>query len=342
VNGQQVQFGRVPYPPIEAGIVTQMKPADAKVYIVLCMHANKNWIACPGQRRIAKLTGLTHGTVQVAAERLAALGAIEVEAGRGSRPTTYRICALASQGAIDGLRPTADSDRALQRRDFAPYGGANCALYPQGQTEEQKKKQSSNTSAAAYSSSTNISRVRAKPGKYANVGITLDSNFPSDPILSELDRLGITAAKTRTAIASTPNITVGAIGEALRTGEAARDGCPVGVRVNALRDHLPAAIEAIRQREERISQAAQAKHEQEERHHLERQQIEQQRQEVRSAIDAMADDELQELKQQVVARYEDNPIARSTFERADPKTHPGLMREIVVIAKPNVDTKERH
>jgi len=90
-DGDAPQFGRVPYQPIDAGAVASMKPADARVYLVLCAHGDQYWRACLGIRRIAQLAGVHIGTVSAAVCRLKTAGMIETnDPGNGSA-YQYRI-----------------------------------------------------------------------------------------------------------------------------------------------------------------------------------------------------------------------------------------------------------
>ncbi|NQV80621.1 MAG: hypothetical protein HQ495_08705, partial [Alphaproteobacteria bacterium] len=233
------QFGRVPYAPIDARAVATMKPADAKVYVVLCAHVGSDWTANPGQRRIARLAGLTHGAVGKALARLAGIGLIEVARGCGRRSDNYRICALWGQGAIQGLRPAAANGCALPERTVAPYSGPASALSAQGATIEQKKKQQQNRGAGA-----------PRPAAAVENG---DKANPA--VLAELDRLGI-GSPTREELACITGITVSAIGEALQRGKADRDGAPAGVRIKAIREYISDAIDLINRRKRRIVEVA--------------------------------------------------------------------------------------
>jgi len=82
-------FGIIPYKPVKAGAVARMKPADAKVYIVICAHASaKTWEARPGVGRMADLAGITKRAVYGAIIRLESLGLIVVERGGGRGHTS--------------------------------------------------------------------------------------------------------------------------------------------------------------------------------------------------------------------------------------------------------------
>lgn len=85
--------GRVPYEPIDAGAVARMKPADARVYLVLAAHANADLEAHPGVERIARLAGLTERAVYSALRRLRTGGLLVViEPGGGyENKTVYRL-----------------------------------------------------------------------------------------------------------------------------------------------------------------------------------------------------------------------------------------------------------
>ncbi len=84
-------FGIIPYKPVKAGAVARMKPADAKVYIVICAHASaKTWEARPGVGRMAELAGVTKRAVYGAIIRLEALRLIVVERSGGGRGHTSK------------------------------------------------------------------------------------------------------------------------------------------------------------------------------------------------------------------------------------------------------------
>jgi len=86
-------YGIVPYGPVNSGAVARMKPADAKVYLVLCAHVrSKAWEANPSIARIAELTGMSSRSVFRAVNRLEETGLLIVTSGGGRGHTsTYRL-----------------------------------------------------------------------------------------------------------------------------------------------------------------------------------------------------------------------------------------------------------
>ena len=87
------QFGRVPYRPVNAGLIAQMKEADVRVYVVLCAHLDETFTGSPGLDRIRKLSGLKHqSSVCRAIKRLEQLGAIlRIRGGGRANANEYRI-----------------------------------------------------------------------------------------------------------------------------------------------------------------------------------------------------------------------------------------------------------
>lgn len=85
------QFGRVPYAIVTSGALSDMKPADSRLYIAICAHAGADWKASVGVRTLARETGLKEGSVSVSAHRLQALGVLSIEWHGNGRPATYTL-----------------------------------------------------------------------------------------------------------------------------------------------------------------------------------------------------------------------------------------------------------
>jgi len=116
--------GVAPLGPVEKGIVSRMKEADAKTYLVLCAHADRHtWEAYPGVARMADLAGLTERAVEVALSRLRGLGAITTARGGGrQRKSVHRLlsnpeppCALSAAETPNHNAPFACTDRLTAR-----------------------------------------------------------------------------------------------------------------------------------------------------------------------------------------------------------------------------------
>ncbi len=91
---QAEQYGKVPYQPLDAGLLTRMRNADSAVYLCLCMHLTKyGWTCDPSVIGIARQTGMSKRSVLRSIARLEKMGAITVHrqgGGRGKR-NTYTV-----------------------------------------------------------------------------------------------------------------------------------------------------------------------------------------------------------------------------------------------------------
>ncbi len=86
-----IQFGRVPYGMIDAGLIADLKPAAAKVYLVLLAHADQEWRARVGMRRMAKLAGVMVGSVSRSVAQLRSAGLIDTNRVSNGQAMTYWI-----------------------------------------------------------------------------------------------------------------------------------------------------------------------------------------------------------------------------------------------------------
>lgn len=85
-QSKALAFGRVPYEPIDAGIVVQMSNCQAKVYLVIAAHVNgETYSARPSLATIARQTGTCERTVRRAIRCLVDKGIIAVEGCGGRR-----------------------------------------------------------------------------------------------------------------------------------------------------------------------------------------------------------------------------------------------------------------
>jgi DNA-binding transcriptional ArsR family regulator len=148
--------GVVPFDPIDKGLAARMKPADAKVYLVLCAHADANTLtAYPGVARLAELTGYTERAVQVALDRLRGLGAIVTEQGGGrNHMSKHRLlanpespCALSTVETLNGGAPFQTGNP--ERRHTKGRTAARETLNHGAQEEETEKKQPERKNCAA-------------------------------------------------------------------------------------------------------------------------------------------------------------------------------------------------
>lgn len=88
---------------------------DRLVLLVIAWHAERDSGECwPGQRLIAREARCSIGTVSNAVRRLAQLGEIEVERGRGNRPSRYRMLWLAVPASA---QPRAERNGAQPRAE---------------------------------------------------------------------------------------------------------------------------------------------------------------------------------------------------------------------------------
>lgn len=86
-----VQFGRIPYAPMDAGGLARLSKAEALCLLVIAAHMGEDWTARPGTERIAAKTGLHLRTVQRAVGKLEAKGILDVLPGGGrGRANTYK------------------------------------------------------------------------------------------------------------------------------------------------------------------------------------------------------------------------------------------------------------
>ncbi len=85
------QYGRVPYGIVDEGAIAALKPGAVRVYLVLCAHADDQFQARVGMRRLAKLTGMMIGSVQRSVAELQAAEVVAVDDPGNGRAFTYRI-----------------------------------------------------------------------------------------------------------------------------------------------------------------------------------------------------------------------------------------------------------
>ena len=135
---------------IFGGGVRDMKPSDAKVYLVLAAHTNKDGLASVGQRRIAKLAGIYGSTCNTAMKRLEDAGHIVIEQmGTGTRPSTIRLSVRAQPNTspAPSVRPHTNANGEAEKAqrsdsDALAFGlEAPSVRVHTNETEEQRNRE---------------------------------------------------------------------------------------------------------------------------------------------------------------------------------------------------------
>jgi len=119
------QFGRIPYAVIDAGVLAKLKPAATKVYLVIAAHADSNWRARVGMRRIARLAGIKLGSASRSVGQLVEAGLLKASKKGNGSPMHYLL--IVPDRSSDGERldcksvhPTANG----QKQRLSPRGAA--------------------------------------------------------------------------------------------------------------------------------------------------------------------------------------------------------------------------
>jgi hypothetical protein len=121
-QGESVQFGRVPYAIVASGAIGRLRPAAAKVYLVICSHSDQDWTAKVGVRRLAELSGYLVGTVSAAIGELRDAGLITVSAAANGQAYTYRLNRSAPAERLSAGEPFSASRTVEDRDRSAPTG----------------------------------------------------------------------------------------------------------------------------------------------------------------------------------------------------------------------------
>lgn len=115
------QSGNIPYSAIDGGLVVQMKPADARVYLVLAAHADRQFRCRVGMRRVAEKSGLLAGSVSRSMKRLESIGAIAIERQGKGKSYGYRLCTVRPGVNTSGDEPFT-ARRTPREADRSPAG----------------------------------------------------------------------------------------------------------------------------------------------------------------------------------------------------------------------------
>ena len=88
------QFGKLPYELLAAGVISKLKPASAKVLLILAAHTGgRTWACRVGLDRLESTSGLTRQGVLNGIRHLEGLGVVAVERGGGrARCSLYQFC----------------------------------------------------------------------------------------------------------------------------------------------------------------------------------------------------------------------------------------------------------
>ena len=133
----KIQFGRVPYESHSS--VASLNGSATKVYLVLCIHANRDWIAWPSRSRIAKLAGINPRTVSRAINELKVAGLVTVEKGGPTKPNRYRL----DVGASAPLAQSHDAEVPMPAGRGASVPRAVVPLPPKQRKEQTNKQMAS-------------------------------------------------------------------------------------------------------------------------------------------------------------------------------------------------------
>lgn len=100
-----IQFGRIPFSVVSSGMLASLKPAATKIYMVIAAHANAQWQAKLGMRRIAELAGIELGSVSRSVRQLVDAGLLETGAARNGQAFVYRLLIPeTSERSLEGER----------------------------------------------------------------------------------------------------------------------------------------------------------------------------------------------------------------------------------------------
>lgn len=126
------QFGRVPYGPVDAGIIGAMTGGDTKVYLALCAHNDSDFTAAPGVRRLAALTHQQIGSVSRCLHRLESIGAITIKWAGNGHAAQYRI-ATVHCSANGQRKPTVHPPAS------GPFTGQHGTVHPPAQNRSPQR-----------------------------------------------------------------------------------------------------------------------------------------------------------------------------------------------------------
>ena len=115
---RDIQFGRIPYAIVDDGLLAELKPAACKVLVVIAAHANADYRASLGMRRIGRLAGIELGSVSRSVKELVAASLLNASASGRGHPMQYEILVPS---------PTKCSPTSEHPMDISVGAGVNAA-----------------------------------------------------------------------------------------------------------------------------------------------------------------------------------------------------------------------
>lgn len=308
-----VQFGRIPYEMICAGVTKGMSRGAARVYLAIAAHANAEWVCRLSLPRLEELTGLSRPGVIISIECLEKIGAIDVQRGGGRGIANQFRVETNSQAYLTLLQP----------KESSPLNPLDAR---KGQVSEPKQSSFGGKTvkfrglnSQAHLTPTDKNSVEQQQQTGAAAG---DDELNSE-IIEALRAAGI-GNPARSRLAGTPGVTVDLV-----QGEVARlDGKGKGPAILIENIHTAAAKSiAERERAGRDQADTDARRRATGEKLARRAAADASAKEV---IDSLADDRLAELQQQVLETCQE--LKADSWRHADPRECPDLMREIARLA----------
>lgn len=250
-------YGRVPYWVVDDGLIAKMSGTEAKIYVVLCAHADGETGKCwPSLATIAREAGVCRRTAIRAVQRLKAIDAIDTTPGRGRKHATrYTIRGLPKGDIVSADGRQIEPDRPEMVTKLCPRNGDK-AVSPK-QSKEQKEQ--SRSGGAPCSDEGDADRARSRTAaaeistKPSEPEPEADAEADLNPVVvGELAKHGIELNRQSRRIGATPGISPAAIAEALRLGNITSPKAEAGVKVNALKAHLADAIRNVEDRKRQV------------------------------------------------------------------------------------------
>ena len=283
----------------------------AAVYLVLATHASRNWLAWPSVETIMSLSGLERRAVQEALRALVERGLIAVEETGGGRradgtgiTTVYRLF-------TDGKGAPTDAVKG------AP-GSAVKGTVAEGATAQKPTKKG-----APRRAGTDNVTEEATAGAASAAAAAGNHKFKSE-IIDALRCAGI-GNPARDKLARTAGVTP----ELVRTEADRLNGTEKGIPI-LIENIETLAAKSITDCERRaLGQAETDAKTQATREKLDR--LTAANAAAKELIETLPDDRVAELRLQVLDGCQ--PLKRAVWERANPRTHADLMREIARVAR---------
>ncbi len=234
--GNGVQFGKIPYPVIDSGVIASLKGSEAKVYLVILAHMqSSDWTSRLSQERISRLTGLRRPTVVKAVAGLSRAGLLRITRGCGRGITNvYRIN---SHPDVTYSEPRI---QAKQSPGSDPFKAENRQLGGEKQ---------SSMVLETVSNDTQNSHLGVTPTEGTDSNISEQMLTAADSkkvpeqsraVLDTLNNHGIGAPTDQKLVREFPDITTALITEALvGASTSAGPGC----RVELIRKRMPGLID---------------------------------------------------------------------------------------------------